>query len=52
MLEVDGVQLMSQYHGLEEKVRKTGREIYSLIGEEIPTLMNRMRWKGKIFGYG
>lgn len=39
---------MSQYHGLEEKVRKTGQEIYSLIGEEIPTLMNRMRWKGKI----
>ncbi|MEJ2717122.1 MAG: L-glutamate gamma-semialdehyde dehydrogenase [Deltaproteobacteria bacterium] len=39
---------MSRNQDLEQAVQKTGREIYSLIGEEIPTLMNRMRWKGKI----
>jgi RHH-type proline utilization regulon transcriptional repressor/proline dehydrogenase/delta 1-pyrroline-5-carboxylate dehydrogenase len=39
---------MSLYGNLEETVEKTGREIYSLIGKEIPSLLDSARWKGKL----
>jgi RHH-type transcriptional regulator, proline utilization regulon repressor / proline dehydrogenase / delta 1-pyrroline-5-carboxylate dehydrogenase len=33
---------------LEEEIRKIGREIYSLMGEEVPALFDKRRWTGKI----
>ncbi len=39
---------MSSYTNLEERVEKTGREIYSLIGKEVPSLLDSARWKGKL----
>ena len=32
----------------EERIRKTGREIFSLVGEEVPSLFDRQRWTGKM----
>ncbi len=40
---------MSRYENLEEKVGRTGREIYKLIGDEIPSVFDTGTWKGRIF---
>ncbi|MBI5571238.1 MAG: L-glutamate gamma-semialdehyde dehydrogenase [Desulfomonile tiedjei] len=39
---------MSSYPDLEERIRRTGREIFSLVGEEVPSLFDRQRWTGKM----
>ncbi|MGB6064093.1 MAG: proline dehydrogenase family protein [Desulfomonilaceae bacterium] len=39
---------MDQQQDLEERIKDAGREIYSLIGERVPSMFDRRRWKGKI----
>ncbi len=39
---------MDQYRDLEERVKRVGSEIYSLIGDQVPSVFDKRRWKGKI----
>ncbi|MCL4540272.1 MAG: proline dehydrogenase family protein, partial [Bacteroidetes bacterium] len=39
---------MHPYPDLEDKVKEVGRQIYSSIGDQVPSLFDRKRWKGKI----
>lgn len=33
---------------IEDKVKRVGREIYSLIGQEVPSLFDRKTWNGRL----
>ena len=33
---------------LENKIREIGREIYSLMGHEVPSLFDRKSWNGRL----
>ncbi len=39
---------MDRHAGIEEKTRDVGRQIFSMIGEEVPSLFDRKRWTGKL----
>jgi RHH-type transcriptional regulator, proline utilization regulon repressor / proline dehydrogenase / delta 1-pyrroline-5-carboxylate dehydrogenase len=39
---------MHPYPNLEERVKEVGLQIYSLIGDQVPSLFDQKRWKGKI----
>jgi len=39
---------MESYTGLEEKIKRIGREFFSLMGEEVPSIFDKKRWIGKI----
>jgi RHH-type proline utilization regulon transcriptional repressor/proline dehydrogenase/delta 1-pyrroline-5-carboxylate dehydrogenase len=38
---------MTILHGLDESKQTTEREIYALVGKEIPSLFDQRKWKGK-----
>jgi RHH-type proline utilization regulon transcriptional repressor/proline dehydrogenase/delta 1-pyrroline-5-carboxylate dehydrogenase len=39
---------MRPYLDLEDRIRKVGSEIHSLIGDQVPSLFHKKRWKGRI----
>ena len=39
---------MERYAGIEEKTRDVGRQIFSMMGDEVPSLFDKKRWTGKI----
>jgi RHH-type proline utilization regulon transcriptional repressor/proline dehydrogenase/delta 1-pyrroline-5-carboxylate dehydrogenase len=42
---------MSNYQGLENKVRKVGSDIYSSIRGEVPHVFDKKRWMGELMGW-
>ena len=39
---------MERYAGIEEKITHVGRQIFTLIGDEVPSLFDSKRWTGKL----
>lgn len=39
---------MDRYAGIEEKIGAVGRRIFTMIGDEVPSLFDSKRWTGKL----
>jgi RHH-type transcriptional regulator, proline utilization regulon repressor / proline dehydrogenase / delta 1-pyrroline-5-carboxylate dehydrogenase len=39
---------MDRFAGLEEKTGEVGRQIFSMIGDQVPSLFDKKRWTGKL----
>jgi RHH-type transcriptional regulator, proline utilization regulon repressor / proline dehydrogenase / delta 1-pyrroline-5-carboxylate dehydrogenase len=39
---------MERYAGIENKTKEVGRQIFSMIGGDVPSLFDRKRWTGKL----